>query len=292
MRLDAHEAGLEKILAQLGITVDAFLGQGGEAFVFALDGQRIARIMRGGGSRTAVERRRLLLDELGQSADKVTFAIPKVLDTLDVEGTIVTVEERLAGRPLQQVLSEKRGQSRAALVRAYLDAAAQIGDLTLQRPWFGDLTEPGLHTRTFREYLVKRAQQSLQKAGPEFEKVEAALLASALPEPEQASFVHLDAFPGNMLAQGNRVTAVLDFGASAIMGDRRFDPLTAAIYLAPAMTPEAHQQDRAVARAWLVEKGLLELFIPVQNWIAAYWSFARDDPPLYQWCQRILLGEG
>jgi hypothetical protein len=56
------------------------------------------------------------------------------------------------------------------------------------------------------------------------------------------------------------------------------------------MTPAATKQDRAAAQEWLVDRGLGDMFTAAQNWIAAYWSFAQDYIPLYQWCQAILLG--
>ena len=51
------------------------------------------------------------------------------------------------------------------------------------------------------------------------------------------SFVHLDAFAGNMLAEGSVVSAVTGFGVTAEAGDARLDPLTAPVYLsAPEIT--------------------------------------------------------
>ena len=99
----------------------------------------------------------------------------------------------------------------------------------------------------------------------------------------------MDAFPGNMLADGEAVTAVLDFGVVALMGDRRLDPLTAAAYLADDIARVTTDSDRAVAHEWLVARGLADLFLPVQRWCATFWSFARDDARLHQWCRSVLL---
>ena len=67
------------------------------------------------------------------------------------------------------------------------------------------------------------------------------------------------------------------------MGDRRLDPLTAAIYLHPLIMPTAMDDDRSVAREWLVAHHLAEYCEAAQDWIAAYWSFAQDDPDVFQW---------
>ncbi len=281
---------LTPVLKALGTCEEALLGQGGEALVFALDEGRIARVSRPGTSRVAVEGRKNLLAELGQSADKVPFHIPMVLDTLVIEDSLVTIEKRLPGRPMSEELATLTGEARDALIRNYLETAAKIGDLALNRPWYGELlgTKP-IRTHSFQAYLEKRAWQSLQTGGQEFAAVDSAKLAMALPEPSRAAFVHLDAFPGNMLAEGENITAVIDFGVAAIIGDRRLDPLTAAVYLTPAITPGATNRDRSAAQEWLVVNGLADLYPPVQNWIAAYWSFAKDDLDLYQWCETILI---
>jgi aminoglycoside phosphotransferase (APT) family kinase protein len=99
----------------------------------------------------------------------------------------------------------------------------------------------------------------------------------------------MDAFPGNMLVEGGTVTAVLDFGTVSIVGDRRLDPLAAAAYLAPLITPTATDSDLSVAREWLAGRGLDDLYEAAQRWIAAFWSIARDDLRLHQWCRSILL---
>lgn len=279
-----------RVLDVFGIDSHALLGKGGESWVFALDDARIARINRPNTSRAQVDSRTALLAELGYSIEKVPFGVPVILDTIEIKGHIITIERRLPGRPLIQLLAESAGEARAVLIRAYLEAAAQIGDLVVRRPWYGDL----LHTDTIRTssysaYLEKRAAQSLKTAGPKFKNVNPAQLAAALPEPAQKTLVHLDAYPGNMLAAGREITAVLDFGASCIIGDRLLDPLTAAVYLTPSITPTATEEDSTVAREWLVARGLASHYSAVQNWIAAYWSFAADDVSLSDWCRKILV---
>jgi Ser/Thr protein kinase RdoA (MazF antagonist) len=289
--ISSVETGLAEILNQFGIAHDALLGRGGEALVYALDAERVARIYHKGAGRATVDARAALLQELSGSAHGVPFAIPAVLETLVVEGRIVTVERRLPGRPLIDLLGEAVGSTRSALIRSYLDAAAHIGDLIADRPWYGDLMGGGaIRTATFGDYLAQRAARSLA-VGEEFAQIDPRALAAALPEPSAGALVHLDAFPGNMLADGEGITAVVDFGVVAIVGDRRLDPLTAVAYLTPAITPTATDEDRRVAHAWLEEKELADLFLPAQRWIAAFWSFASNDEPLYEWCQSILLDQ-
>ncbi len=280
---------LTRLLASFGVAPDALLGHGGEACVFALDAERILRVHHVGTDRRSVASRASLLAELGNSTGKVPFAIPSVIDTAEIEDRIVTIEPRLPGRPLSEILKDRTGETHAALVRAYLEAAAQIGELAVTRPWYGDLCRPqAIRTSTFSQYLKERAARSLTAAGPKFGVFAAEQLAEALPEPATPALVHLDVFPGNMLAEGDTITAVIDFGTVSIVGDRRLDPLTAAAYLDSAITPTATAADRSVAHEWLAVHGLDELYRPARRWIAAFWSFATDDQRLSQWCHNNL----
>jgi hypothetical protein len=285
-----RDAAPTRVSEALGIPEDAFLGSGAEATVYALDGRRVARIHRSAAVGKDVAGRAALLSELAGSGGAVPFAIPRVLDVVAVEDRFVSIEARLPGRALSEVLAGASGKEREALIRAYLDGAARIGDLRLDRAWYGDLANRDpIRTATIREYLRERARKSLAAAGPDFAAVDADELAAALPEPTRAALVHLDAFPGNMLAEAGSITAVLDFGTTGIVGDRRLDPLTAAAYLDSPITPSATASDRRAAGEWLRDHQLMDLYAPARRWLGAYWSFAREEPRLFDWCRSLLL---
>jgi len=288
---EAPQSAPEPVLHALGIGPDDRLGQGGETWVYGLDGARVARIYRSGTSEQGVNGRITLLQEMAANADRVPFAIPTVLDKLEIEQHWITIERRLAGRPLIDLLSAATGPTREQFIIAYLEAAAAIHHLGLVRPWYGELLDgpETIRTVAFRDYLAQRAARSLAAAGAEFDHVSATALAGALPEPDAPALVHLDAFPGNMLAnETGEITAVLDFGVVAIMGDARLDVLAAAVYLDPSITPSATDRDRQLAQTWLADHGLDRLYQPVRRWLAAFWSFAYDDPSLFAWCWAVL----
>ena len=281
---------LAPVLSTLGLTAAQWLGGGSEASVYALDTERVARIHRPGTSPERVAFRTALLTELSRSAERVPFALPTVQEERVVAGRIVTFERRLPGEPLSTVLETAGGAARTTLIEGYLDAVAHVGALEVPRPWFGDLRESdAVRAATFRAYLTERASRSLALAGPAFATVSPQALAAALPEPDKKALVHFDAFAGNVLSDGETITAILDFGTTALIGDRRLDPLTAVIYLAQEITPSATELDRATAQRWLKRHELLELFEPMQRWVAAYWAFASDDIELHAWCRRVLL---
>jgi len=44
--------------------------------------------------------------------------------------------------------------------------------------------------------------------------------------------------------------------------------------------------------SWLRSAGLDQWFEPARRWLAAFWSFAVDDPFVLRWCRSVLLEHG
>ncbi|HUY25577.1 MAG TPA: phosphotransferase, partial [Candidatus Saccharimonadales bacterium] len=218
------------------------------------------------------------------------FDLPSLLSIGEVGGRTYAIERRLTGRSMLQELERAEGAGRDRLIEAYLEAAYVLGEAPLRpRDYFGDLvSSQPVRSDTWRGYLVDKAAASLASGGL-FANVDPRALAEALPDSEHAGLVHLDAFAGNMMTHGGRITAVLDLGPACVAGDPRFNAVCAAVYLAaPQVTPPATSRDGRVAEAWLRSHGLLELVRPVRRWLGAYWAFAVDDPKVIDWCRLIL----
>ena len=198
---------------------------------------------------------------------------------------------RLKGISLLQALGDTGGPLRERLIVKYLEAAARLGDLRLHdRGWFGQLIGPNpVRAPTWHGFLHDRASASLATAGFS-ELADPVQLAAAMPTCNEARFVHLDAFPGNVLVADGVVSAVIDISLTCLAGDRRIDPLAAAIYLAtPTITPTAQPRDVSLASEWLTSAGLADYLRPARRWIAAFWSFGVGDPRLNAWCHSILV---
>ena len=258
--------------------------------MYALGDERVLRVLRPGGSTTDVRRRARLVTALARA--RPPYLLPEVLDVGEVEGRAYAIERRLPGRSLIDVLGTADGPPRDRLVEAYLGAAWSLGDLPLPlHDGFGDLVaDDPIVASTWRAYAEARAARNLSRSTPELRGVDSSRLAADLADTAVASFVHLDAFPGNMLTDGVRITAVLDVGATSLAGDRRLDPLASAVYLSDRnVTPTATSRDVDVAAAWLRAHGLAELLAPARRWLAAYWSFEVHDAALIEWCTGVLL---
>jgi aminoglycoside phosphotransferase (APT) family kinase protein len=282
--------GLVVVLQSFGVGPEGYLGHGGQAWVYALGDDRVVRVLHDGTNLDSISLGYALIDEL--RAASASFALPELLELGEREGRCFTIERRLPGRALMQLLAMLDRDQRDALVEHHLDVAAALGSLHLTpRGWFGDLlAERPIRSASWAAYLRDRASMSLAGSTHEFAQVDAESLAAALPDTTAASFVHLDAFAGNMMATPTAITAVLDIGPTSASGDARLDPVAAVVYLSsPEITPVVTPRDVDVAMSLLRSAGLVDWFEPAQRWLAAFWSSAVDDRRPHDWCRRVLL---
>ena len=204
-------------------------------------------------------------------------------------GRIYTIEKRIPGTSLLAALATAQGATRRSLIEQYMDAAWQLGSINITRPFMGEIgRSDAIQTNNWHDYLAKRAKLSL--AASPFANIDADALAAAIDELRGTpAFVHLDYFAGNVMVNDNQLTAVIDFGYSSILGDRRMNAMVAAAYLVtPRITPTITAADQAIAYAWLREHDLFSYYERGVPWLAAYWAFASDDQALYEWCCSIL----
>lgn len=281
--------GLAAVLAEFGLPEQSLLGYGGEARVYAIDEDRVLRVLHPGNAPDG-HARQALVRELGQRGS--SFLLPEMLSEGEFGGRHYSIERRLPGRSVAQELDHAEGAARVRLIEEYLAASAALGSLQLaERSWFGELLgEQPLRCPTWRGYLRARAAQSLARSADELALIDPATVTDGIPEVGAGAFVHLDAYAGNMLAAGGRITAVLDIGATSVAGDRRFDPVASAVYLStPLITPSGRPSDIDVAHGWLRAAGLADLREPIRRWLAAFWAIAVDDAKLHRWCRSVLL---
>jgi len=264
------------------------IGAGAEAQVFALNDVSVLRVNRAGTDAQDASARVVLLDRLGPGAERLSFDIPRVLDFGFECGLYFTVEARLSGTPLSAALTQLDGPQRHDLVHQYLNASTQLGDLLCGETRYGELARNGaIRNSCFKTFLRERAQESLRVCDLH---VDVDWIVDAIEAPDRPKLVHLDYCPSNVMCTDGTISAVVDFGATTIAGNAQFNPVIAAAFLNPSITPSASEKDQWQAKEWLQECGLLETGLSVQKWLAAYWSFCgeKEDLPLYQWCRDIL----
>lgn len=277
----------EQVLEHFRCGRAQLLGEGGEARVFDIGGDRVLRLVRPGGQADAQRTRAELLQKISAGHTAAAFRTPSVIDVCEVGGRVAVIEERLTGNTLADALKNAQSRSRHRLVCGYLDAAASIGDIEIHMPFWGDIVAPpGIRAPTYRTYLIEKLRSVRLVSGPLAELVMAE--PAVMPDCSTPSLVHFDIFPDNVLVEGGRVSAIIDFGASSKMADRRLDVWSAVAYLDQEISPSATDSDRNVALEWLESKGLEGDYLSAKRWIASSWCFAHDDPAVRSWCRRVL----
>jgi hypothetical protein len=147
------DPGLVAVALRFGVAPNALLGHGGEAWVYALDDERVLRVLHDGGGKADVLRRAALVEELALS--QPVYRLPEVLDVGEFDGRTYAIERRLPGRSMQEELVRLEGAARERLIEAYLDTSASLGDLHLPaHTGFGDLiADDSIVAPTWRAYL-------------------------------------------------------------------------------------------------------------------------------------------
>ncbi|MBK1794494.1 hypothetical protein JHL21_08255 [Devosia sp. WQ 349] len=241
-----------EILEALGAESIIMLGQGGEAKVYALGADRVARLHRADARLEDALRRQKLLAVIGQS--QLPFQTPTVCDVREIGGVVVSIEPRLLGSPTHIALQAATGDERRAILGAHLNGAMELTRVDSR-----ELSNLGL------------PQVSAEIAGA-----------------YTAGLVHVDYALTNTLSQHGALTTVLDFGPSTMVGDIRFNAWAAVAYLDAELSPGLTDEDRALAQDWLDDHQLSSGYGEAKRWLAQYWSFATDDHALMAWCQRVL----
>lgn len=278
------------VLSRFGMTDDALLGAGGESRVYELSPDRVLRVMSGTQADELLARAFDVSRLLDNGRQAVPFAVPEVLDGGVEAGVPFTVERRIPGRALGDVLEEFVGSRRETVLYNYAVAVKHLRRIAVPSR-FGGLWD----TRsTWSETVVARAEEGVARAGPalvgdvpELEEVMADFRrrASALDDDLlESHLVHGDYFPGNVLVDDDlEVSGVVDFGGLSMLGDARADEALAAAYLG--------------IRHSIPDVIYVRSVLPLPDDIFSFYScFAalrlsftrRLSPKLYAWCVTTL----
>lgn len=285
---------LTPILARYGLTEAGKIGAGNQTSVYALDEHHVLRPHGRRVKRRLLEQQRDFYATLDTSSCR--FTTPQILAIESVDGFLCTIEPRLHGRDLMQLLPLTDPSRRKSVWQNYMQATVEIRHLMAGKRPFGErLTSNPVQANNWAAYLEKKVDTTLavtqDDIGKEVPQLQTAVekWKSLLPlvADVEPALVHGDYFPGNvMVDEAGEITAVIDFSPMTVIGDWQLDVLTAAIFLelTPNTTKTDHKICLEIARDLLaVEMEQLALFYRI--YYALYFSFTRhSDPPLFRWC--------
>ncbi len=275
------------------------LGEGAEARVYELDEHRVLRVSKGYGDRApALER----LHELYELATpSVRFALPRLLDVGTSGGRTYSIEQRIPGRSMSEVLPTLGEPHRTRLLASYLSAAEQLGSVAMDgRPYGELLTHQPVTAETWHDYLTASIDRAVADHGR-------ALLADTgfdehsrdrlvgqladIPERPAKTLVHGDFFPANVMVTDDLdVSGVLDFSPMTLVGDPQVDLAGCLMWL--EVLPEYQAADTVTLRRLISERHGREIEPALSFYrlfYSLYFAGAHDeDPTLYEWCVRNL----
>ncbi len=281
------------VLAHFGLTQADRLGSGWESHIFGLDQTRILRIPNPEPGAEARVRERAAFSA---GLPRMPFAVPRVQDIRYVEGTLVTIEDRIAGRAMSEMLPGLDGTRRRTALAAYLAVAEAMAAVRVEGD-YGDLlvAEP-VRRAHWGEYLAVRLQgfaadEVLARDVPGLDAIVAGLTARllALPDPVKC-IVHGDIWPPNVMMDDDlRVTGLIDFSFTTRVGDTLMD-LAGAVYFLQIDNPRGAEDAGYLMELIEARHGaaVRDLFDPYAVWFAFSFAYNHEAAVVYAWCLDLI----
>lgn len=249
------------VLRRAGIRHRQVLGSGMEGTVVDLGGGTVAKVWSGRSLADLRVLREFHDEVFRRRPGTSTVAMPRILDLRDVDGTPVTIEQRMSGEPVWQAdgTSPCLTTSHIDSMIEALAALAEIpGDPPLRSLRMLPDEPPFDPTAPFETELAALAARRATRF--------ASQLRVALPDvdvlltqtvealhgiaPATPTLIHGDLIAANVMTSGGHASAVLDFGFLTTAGDPVFDAaVTASIF--DMYGPRAREVERELDRAFL-----------------------------------------
>jgi hypothetical protein len=194
------------------------------------------------------------------------FATPQVVDLLDDDRLLITIERKVHGKPLRpdRVAAPPAATPDAArLLGEVLDGLANAvlspGLATLPiLPGEQPFVWPGAFAASLAHLVERRFRAFPDLLRREIDGIDAFVKAVhdrlRMLSDDRVGLVHGDLIPANVLVQNGRVAGVLDFGFMTTVGDPQFDAaITASIF--DMYGPNARSSEDLLTEAFLARFG-------------------------------------
>jgi aminoglycoside phosphotransferase (APT) family kinase protein len=227
----------QTILRNLNIQNARLLGEGIEAWIYALDRNRVVRIYKCYTPQLRAELTKLQAFYDSLHFQKVGFALPKILSIQEIDGILFTIDRRLTGIQLGRALAEQTPRQAQQFLQSYITLANDIAKLHEPFPYFGEiLQENPLRQATWPEFIIQKTVLSYQTAktqldhdAPGLEEILAYIKHEVANLNPSAQLVHGDFNAMNVLVDHGALQALADFSSLTLAGDPRMDLASAVI---------------------------------------------------------------
>lgn len=231
-----------EVLAKYGLGAGDFLGKGMESEVYTYGPDAVLKIYDQTVSLANLQQLQDFYASLDRTA--VSFVLPTIHSVAAEDPYLVTIEQRLPGVPLSDILPALMPSQLAPWFDLYMTTVLELGripmpDLTTRYKLF-DLHQisqraAGDWHQFLRRYLdlqlISLADYFARDVTAFSEKRQRMEAVLAQPYTGLYYLVHGDLFPGNILVHpSGRTEAVLDFGLFTMYGDPYFDLATSWVF--------------------------------------------------------------
>ena len=228
----SYPAAVQGILRHEGLDDPIFLGAGEDAWAFALSDVEAIRVFPHASKSFVLD----LVDLNGRlQGHSFSFQIPRIHDVRVHEEIVYTIEGRLPGRPMGEFCREVDGEARRRVLRNYLSALRELGEVEIGDRDFGGLSVSAVWPTagTWKGFLrrgleasCRQIESRLTEEVSDLRRIVSRLevLIEERMDWGRKSLVHGDAYPGNVLVDDDgKVATILDFGRYSLAGDPRLD---------------------------------------------------------------------
>ena len=286
----AWYAAVARLLREHALGAADRLGEGEEAEVYALGLDRVLRVQKRSADRALAGRRHAFYAALDRA--RAAFEVPRVLKVGETDEVCWSVERRIAGTSMADLLPRLEGQTRRRALLAYADAAAAVRVLGYEQTGYGEvLATAPIRSDTWAGFVLARAGACLmanqsrlvglvERPDRALERLGTLLAAPGDGRPE---LVHGDFYPANVMAcEDGAVSGVIDFGPLTVVGDAAMDLAGAVLYLTGMAGITV--QDRQVVQERAREHGLDDSDLEVCRLLLAFRFLDTSRDGLFRWC--------
>jgi thiamine kinase-like enzyme len=281
----------QAILKDYNLKESAFIGEGGEAWVYSIDNSRILKIYKNNDlSKNLIGLQKLYKSLNWGSAGLTEQAI---LEFGISHKSLYTIEKRIDGKDFCKSLKVLKGTLRQQALDDFYLRAEQLHTLQKEKHvLFGDaihIDKP--RSKAWSTFLQKSAKQKVNwDFKPEEQKKILSQFNDRLTKLEytgQPQLVHFDYFPANVMEKDARIVAIIDFSL-AIYGDPLMDVAGTVGYL--GLVAEMNKADTGYLLNKMLDDHSQKELVTLTTYLvymAIYWSYC-SQKSVANWARHIL----